>query len=410
MPVPLISEDKYKKRVKTIDAVFSNDDKPVNHQENDVLSSHQATPDPTDVSQSKLTHHETMPNGNNALTQALYEKKFYFPSFNVQHGVQNRPKEAKPHPSIFAEKIKNHCVDDPHRGHKHYHKHEYHHIRHHHDNNHVVCCMESTCTEGNENPEILLDHAEEFKFIVKAHDTMIIHEAPLQTTKLRVQNICCPKEARIVQEELGKLPGINTIRVNVLGRVAYISHEQDKVTPPEMLESLNKRHLGASIVDAGAEEEVDHGFPRHLKILLAILAVQVVLFSIALAAMFSHASWYMWVAIVQICFGMLPVLRKCYHAIYHLQIDLNVLITVTVIGTLGIQQWIEGAAVVFIFILANFLQEYCFYRVHKTISSLMLAKPSKAVMACTGELVPIEDVSIGTYCVEISPSSFHYVQ
>ena len=231
--------------------------------------------------------------------------------------------------------------------------------------------------------------------LVKAHDKVIAHQTALQTTKFRVQNICCPKEASIVEEELSKLPGINSVRVNVLGRVAYVSHDQDKVTPAEMLETLNKRHLGASIVDAGSEEEVNRSFPKQLKILLALLAVQAALFGLSLAAMFFHASWYKWVTVAQIFLGMLPVLKKCYHAIYHRQIDLNILITLTVIGTLAIQQWIEGGAVVFIFILANFLQEFCFYRVHKTISSLMLAKPSKAVMACTGELVPIKDVSIG---------------
>jgi copper chaperone CopZ len=380
MPVPLVSENKATK-AKIIESIFLNDDKPVNYQRNDVLSNQNPT----------ATNNEVKTNENNSRTKALNEKKFYFPAFNVKHHTQDPPHKAKQSQSRFAEKIQNHSVDDPHRGHKHYHKHEYHHLPSFHGDNHVPLCTHSSCAERDGKPEL----DQEFKSSVKVHDSVIIHEAPLQTTKLRVQNICCPKEARIVQEELGKLPGINTIRVNVLGRVAYISHDRDQVTPPEMLETLNKRHLGASVVDAGAEEDVDRGFPRNLKILLAFLCVQAVLFGIALAAMFLHASWYMWVAIVQICFGMLPVLKKCYHAIYHLQIDLNILITVTVIGTLGIQQWIEGAAVIFIFILANFLQEYCFYRVHKTISSLMLTKPSKAVLACTGELVPIEDVSVG---------------
>lgn len=397
MPVPLRSEDEHKARVKDVDPL--DNDKLVNRQSNDVSPNHQAHARmyPTHVPLPIATLDEAKTNGNHAPTKALDERKFYFPPFNVKHRAQSLPNAAKQSPSIFAEKIKNHCVVDPHHGHKHYHNHEYHHQRGNNEKNHVVRCTDNSCTERDENPEFELDCAKELQNVVKAHDSMIIHEAPLQTTKIRVQNICCPKEGRIVQEELGKLPGINTIRIDILCRVAYISHDQNKVTPPEMLETLNKRHFGASIVDAGVETEVDHGFPRQLKILLAILVVQAVLFSIALAAMFSHASWYMWVAIVQICFGMLPVLKKCYHAIYHLQIDLNVLITVTVISTLGIRQWIEGGAVVFTFILANFLQEFCFYSVHKIISSLMLAKPFKAVMACTGELVPREDVSIGMY-------------
>ena len=123
------------------------------------------------------------------------------------------------------------------------------------------------------------------------------------------------------------------------------------------------------------------------------------LIAIALGGAFSDSSWYMWVSIIEICFGIVPILKKVYHSIRNLEIDLNILITITVIGTLAIQEWIEGAAVVFVFTLAGFLQRYCFYRVQKTISSLMLSKPSKAVMACTGECIPIENVPIGKHVV-----------
>lgn len=207
--------------------------------------------------------------------------------------------------------------------------------------------------------------------------------------------MCCPKESTIVQEELAKLEGIKTIKVNVLGRVVHVRHHPEVVSATELMAVLNKRHLGVSIVDTGAEETTGNGLPRSLKILLGNLVVQAVLFGIALGGRFSSGGWYMWVAIVEICFGVLPVLKKAFYSLRNREIDLNILITITVIGTLVIQEWIEGAAVVFVFTLANFLQQFCFYRVHKTISSLMLSKPSKAVMACTGDCIPIENVPVG---------------
>ena len=139
------------------------------------------------------------------------------------------------------------------------------------------------------------------------------------------------------------------------------------------------------------------GLPRALKIRMVNIAVQSVFIAIALGGMFSSSAWYMWIAIIEIAFGILPILKKVYHAMRNLEIDLNILITITVIGTLAIQEWIEGAAVVFVFTLAGFLQRYCFYRVQKTISSLMLSKPSKVVMACTGKCIPIENVPIGRF-------------
>lgn len=138
------------------------------------------------------------------------------------------------------------------------------------------------------------------------------------------------------------------------------------------------------------------GLPRSLKVRVVNVAVQFVFIAVALGGLFSSSSWYKWVSIVEICFGIIPVLRKVFEAIRNWEVDLNILITITVIGTLAIQEWIEGAAVVFVFTLAGFLQRYCFYRVQKTISSLMLSKPSNAIMACTGECIPIENVPIGS--------------
>lgn len=390
MPVALINENEIGTQVKTVKSIFQNDGKPrdkhTNPQPVARLQQLQPRPSQTNFTLTLPTATQTKSNEDKVAITTSNEKKFSFPPFDLKCRVS----AGKQPLFLFAEKIKNHLAIDPHHDHKHYHEHQYHHL------NNVVACTDINCTLRYHNA--LFDNAaKEVNCVIKCPDGIVIHEPSLQTTKLRVQNICCPKEGRIVQEELRKLPGINTIRVNVLGRVAYISYDQDKVTPTEMLDTLNKRHLGASVVDAGTEKNVDQGFPRELKILLTILIIQVVLLGVVLGAMFSHAFWYRWVAIVQICFGMLPVLKKCFHSIYHFQIDLNVLITVTVIGTLGIQQWLEGAAVVFTFIQASFLQEFCFYRVHKAISSLMLGKPSKAVLACTGELVPLEDVSIGMY-------------
>ena len=326
-------------------------------------------------------------------------------------------------------------LPDPHHGHHHHHAHEYHHAKpghhddhdhhhddhdhhhddhdHHHDDHdhhHGNCCQGSNLLQvdaGGERKSCCEDAScegrdaspscdEDLKPLVKSDEAKLnIEEMILQTTKLRVQNMCCPKESQIVHDELRKLEGIENIRVNVIGRVVHVSHYPELVSPTTLMTILNKRHLGVSIVDTGSEEEMEKGLPRALKLRLVNLAVQAVLLAVALGATFTDNSWYMWVAIVEICFGIYPVLKKVYYAVRNLEVDLNILITITVIGTLAIQEWVEGAAVVFVFTLAGFLQRYCFYRVQKTISGLMLSKPSKAVMACTGECIPIEKVPIG---------------
>ena len=68
----------------------------------------------------------------------------------------------------------------------------------------------------------------------------------------------------------------------------------------------------------------------------------------------------------------------------------------SIAGTIPINEWIEGAAVVFVFAVAEGLQELCMYKVQRTIASLMLKSPQVAVIAKTGKCVPVENVEIGT--------------
>ena len=47
--------------------------------------------------------------------------------------------------------------------------------------------------------------------------------------------------------------------MNVIGRVVHVTHFAEMVSPTTLMTTLNKRHLGVSIVDTGSEEEVEKG-------------------------------------------------------------------------------------------------------------------------------------------------------
>ena len=55
------------------------------------------------------------------------------------------------------------------------------------------------------------------------------------------------------------LQGVENIRVNVIGRVVHVSHFAEMVSPTTLMTTLNKRHLGVSIVDTGSEAESETG-------------------------------------------------------------------------------------------------------------------------------------------------------
>ena len=219
-----------------------------------------------------------------------------------------------------------------------------------------------------------------------------------RTTKLRVQNICCPMESKLVQDSLEPLEGVVSIAVNVIGRVVYVRHDPEVTSAIELVNTLNRVHLGASIMESGSRQhgEGSEKMPPSLSSFLVYLLFQTILFMVGVVAYFAGTSWDKWVAIGEIVFGIAPVVKKAYVSIKACSLDINILILIAITGTLAIEEWLEGAAVVFVFSLAEALQEFCMYRVQRTISGLLLKAPQVAILASTGECVPVQDVTIGT--------------
>ena len=220
----------------------------------------------------------------------------------------------------------------------------------------------------------------------------------LNTTKLRVQNICCAMESKLVQECLEPLEGVISIAVNVIGRVVYVRHDPEVTSTIQLVSTLNRMHMGASIMETGSShpDGRSESLPPKLSYFLIYVLIQTILLLVAVVAFFAEASWFQWVAIAEIVFGIAPVLEKAFVSFKTCTVDINILILIAIAGTLGIREWLEGAAVLYVFSFAEALQEFSMYKVQRTISGLMLKAPPVAILASTGECVPVEAVTIGT--------------
>lgn len=83
------------------------------------------------------------------------------------------------------------------------------------------------------------------------------------------------------------------------------------------------------------------------------------------------------------------------------QLDINVLMTIAVIGAAAIGQWMEGATVVVLFSLGEALEGYTMDRARRSIRSLMHLAPAEA-MVRDGEQeyrVPVAEVTPGTLVI-----------
>jgi Cd2+/Zn2+-exporting ATPase len=94
--------------------------------------------------------------------------------------------------------------------------------------------------------------------------------------------------------------------------------------------------------------------------------------------------------------GIYPILAKAFASIKRPRIDINILVIITVIATLAMQDFMEAAAVVFLFTISDWLETRASYKATSVMQSLMSLAPQKAIIAETGEEVEVDEVKVDT--------------
>lgn len=89
-------------------------------------------------------------------------------------------------------------------------------------------------------------------------------------------------------------------------------------------------------------------------------------------------------------------------ALSRFEINVDILMILAAIGAAIIDNWLEGATLLFLFSLSNTLQDYAMGRSRRAIRSLMKLRPDEALVRHadgTEERVPVEELSVGDIIV-----------
>lgn len=236
-----------------------------------------------------------------------------------------------------------------------------------------------------------------------------------ERTSINVAKMCCEAEARMVAGALGKVPGVVGVDTDVIGRKAWVRHEAGTSTdlliaalaPLDLAASLpadrapavaagpggseEQRPAGGGEDEAGTGHGHEHGggaagIPWRLVATGALVGVSM------LSSWFPPAEW---AALVAIAISLPPVAKKGFVALRQKVLDINFLMTVAVGGAIAIGEWGEGGAVVFLFAVAEWLEDRAMDRARSAIAAVMKLAPDTATLA-TGTDVAAGTVAVGT--------------
>ena len=206
---------------------------------------------------------------------------------------------------------------------------------------------------------------------------------------IKIRNLDCAACAAELQEELAGLEGVSEVSVDFVGQRVTLSHEGDQALERAI------RHISSfeevEIVDGNAPQKKE----RHLKELLSI-AVSAAFFIPALVlhliggydwiafglflASFAAAGWSV---VLSVGRNLVRAFRNGFHP--GVLLDENLLMLIAAVGAFAIRQDMEGAIVMLLYQIGEYLQGLAVGSSHGAITRLMSLKSDSAIRLTDGE-------------------------
>ncbi len=213
-----------------------------------------------------------------------------------------------------------------------------------------------------------------------------------------IRDLDCPDCASKLEGKISGMTGVRQARISVVSKRLDVTFDDDAGRPEDIRKTL--KSLGYDVDDKESIPEKAGSRAEHSTrtrwLLTALSGLSILAGITAKLLAISPAVPIVFFSLSIILSGP-PTFMKGILAIRSRSLDMNFLMTVAVIGAVLIGEWIEGAAVVFLFSLANLLESFTISRARKAIESLMELTPRAAIVRREGVevKVPVEEIRIG---------------
>ncbi|MDB4537084.1 cation-translocating P-type ATPase [Akkermansiaceae bacterium] len=217
--------------------------------------------------------------------------------------------------------------------------------------------------------------------------------ASTQTTLL-VSGVDCSEEVAAIESALKATGHVREIKVSILSGKATIQHDGE-LSDPELIQTLKAGGLTAR-VEGDASKPTEGA--KNLSLISVIASGTLTGIGLLIGWLTNPSPPFLTeviysLAIVTAAWFIVP---KAVRTLRQRRFDMNVLMTVAVIGAIIIGEWAEAAAVTFLFALSELLESYSVSRARRAIESLMELSPLTALVKRNGEVTEVELSEVAT--------------
>ena len=221
--------------------------------------------------------------------------------------------------------------------------------------------------------------------------------------RFKVTGMCCAEETSLLRKVVGADLGTpDLLRFDLLKGEMIVDKNLSELQVEKIIHIVKKTGMSAELVDekSGSINE-DESTPKQSPLfLLTLISGSFV----ALGLLFSFMSLTSETILAKVAFGIAIlaglklVLPRAWVAVKSIRPDMNLLMTLAVIGALAIDEWLEGAVIAFLFALSLLLESWSVGRARNAVEALMESAPELARrIVGTGQFEEVTpaDISIG---------------
>lgn len=196
-------------------------------------------------------------------------------------------------------------------------------------------------------------------------------------TRIRIEQMDCPTEERLIRDALSRLPGVAGLQFNLLQRVLTVSHDEGALA--SVVPAIQALGFTPQVEDDGATQSATAPAKKHwwpLALAGVVAAASEVVHFASLGP-----DWLVAVlALAAVGLCGLNTYKKGWIALKNHNLNINALMSIAVTGALLIGQWPEAAMVMVLFTLAELIEARSLDRARNAIRGLMDLAPPRATV------------------------------
>ena len=208
----------------------------------------------------------------------------------------------------------------------------------------------------------------------------------------KIEGMDCHEEVAILERSLKRLQGVEALDADVVGQRVRVKYDAARLTASGIAEAVAQTGMRAWLEH---EEPQPAGASLRARLVWGSGLALAVGLAVTAAAVTRPFAWLPF--LIAILLGGFHIARRAAGSLRARALDINVLMLVAVVGAIALGEWSEGASVVFLFALAQYLESRAMDRARGAIRALMDLAPAEALVRRGAEeiRVPVDDVRIG---------------